>query len=256
MKIQALANQLLEFGLSTKEAEVFVALIQKPASTVQELARVSKVKRPTAYHILISLLSKGLISETGEKIKRYTAVSPRRFASFVEEKKHEIELLEKSLPNLFRSFELIATTENDEFTVQKFSGKNGVRSLFDSAFQAKNKRWDIIAPYNNYLRNIDEDFGSYYLKARKYHGIRSRTLWDKGYSGRRLTQEEIQLRNPRYMPETMSNKFNALLILFDNSVAFVSYMEGGGGVIITSKDIYKIVHAMFETIWAQSEVYV
>ncbi|OHA18125.1 MAG: hypothetical protein A2664_01490 [Candidatus Taylorbacteria bacterium RIFCSPHIGHO2_01_FULL_46_22b] len=255
MQDKEIIKYLTNFGLSIKEIGVFLALVKKPNATAQELSFISDVKRPTVYHTLLSLESKGLVSETGDTIKRYTAVDPNRFGSLIEEKKHDIQKLETGLPDLIRSLGVVKTMEIEDFNVKRFTGKNGVRSLFDIAFRAKNKRWDIIAPYNNYLRDIDDEFGKYYLKARKYYGIKSRTLWDQGYSGRKLNAEERVSRNPRYMPKNMSDKFNSLLILFDTSVAFVSYVEDGGGVVIISKDVYKIIHAMFETIWGISQPY-
>ncbi len=255
MKKTNIVEHLVEFGLSQKEAEVFVALTKKPSSTLQELSLALTIKRPTVYHNLLSLITKGLVLDTGEAVKRYAAVDPGRLKSLLEEEKHRILKLEKSLPALLESLGTFRGGNTNEFIVKKFSGKNGIRSLFDAAFRAKSKKWDIIAPYNNYLRDIDSEFGDYYLKARKYHGIHSRTLWESGNSTRKLSTEDIKLRNPRFMPKNMTNKFNTMMILYDTSVAFISYGEDGGGVIVTSKDIYHIVEAMFETIWNMSESY-
>ena len=101
----------------------------------------------------------------------------------------------------------------------------------------------------------DKQYAEYYLNARKYNNIISRSLWEKKPNGRKLTAQEIHECNPRFLPESMHGKFKSMMILFDDKVAIVSPLEKLSAILITSKEIHQMLAMMFESIWNVSEEY-
>ncbi len=104
-----LKEKLEEFGLSKREAEVYVALLQKKEFTAPELTKITTITRTKIYEHLQNLVHKGLCNENnknGQKI--YKAVSPKivlkdiikNYEQDLERKKKSSELLEKELSSL------------------------------------------------------------------------------------------------------------------------------------------------------------
>src|ERR1700692_203110 len=93
-----LEKYLQEIGLNEKEAAVYLALLSVDSSSVLDLAKKTKIKRPTVYVVLETLSKKGLVSETtvGNKT-HYQAEPPERLETFVERQKVVLEEHSKRL---------------------------------------------------------------------------------------------------------------------------------------------------------------
>ena len=66
-------ERLAVFGLSAKEAKVYLALLELGPSTMTEVARVANINRTTGYPVLETLAAKGLVYFINEaKIQKYT----------------------------------------------------------------------------------------------------------------------------------------------------------------------------------------
>lgn len=104
-----LIDKLEEFGLSRREAEVYIALLQKKEFTAPELTKITTITRTKIYEHLQNLVHKGLCNESnknGQKI--YKAVSPkivlnliiRNYELDLKKKKKSSEQLGKELSSL------------------------------------------------------------------------------------------------------------------------------------------------------------
>src|SRR4051812_8491190 len=91
-----LIKTLTDFGLSDKEALVYLTSLELGSSSVLKISKLSGLKRPTVYLIVDSLITKGLMSiEVKGFKKQYVAESPDRLEAIFNERKHE---LMKNLP--------------------------------------------------------------------------------------------------------------------------------------------------------------
>ncbi|MGZ4917862.1 MAG: TrmB family transcriptional regulator [Halobacteriota archaeon] len=71
---QALTEKLEAFGLSAKEAHLYVLLLKYGAKTTGELAKLLHSYRVDVYRILETLAEKGMVEESVEKPTKYAAV--------------------------------------------------------------------------------------------------------------------------------------------------------------------------------------
>lgn len=100
-----LAEELLNIGLTTREADVYVAALQLGYSSVQELAEKSGMNRTTAYTHIKNLICRGLLNAV-EKTGRvyYVAERPEKLKFIYEQQEKEVrrkkELLDRILPEL------------------------------------------------------------------------------------------------------------------------------------------------------------
>ena len=71
---QTLTEKLEAFGLSAKEAHLYVLLLKYGAKTTGELAKLLHSYRVDVYRILEALAEKGMVEESVEKPTKYAAV--------------------------------------------------------------------------------------------------------------------------------------------------------------------------------------
>ena len=255
--MQETASSLIALGLTPTEAAVYLAGLSYESVTVQDLVRSTKVKRPTIYHALSRLQERGLAAEkrVGERLRFYMS-PPQNLHVLVEAQKQRVGAQEKLLQELLPSLSARQKrVKQDGVGVVHYSGIEGMKMVMDMAFYCKTKRWDVIAPFNNFLREYDSEYAKQYLQSRKYHGISARTLWENTKDGKPLSEEERSERNPRLMPWVMHGKFKSMMVLFDDKVAVFSPYDKLSAVLITSTELHALFASMFEGLWEFSERY-
>ena len=124
-------NALKEYGLSENEIKVYVALLKTGESTAQTIAKNANLPRTTTYHLLESLLQKGLVSFIiKETIKYFQPVNPKKLVELLEDKKRKIQ---ETLPELIALTGII--TEKPKAVI--FEGTKGIRSILEDVLGEK-----------------------------------------------------------------------------------------------------------------------
>lgn len=86
-------TKLKQIGLSSREAEVYLALLQKNEFTAPELTKITKVTRTKIYELLQNLIHKGACNENyrnGQKV--FKAIKPRlAIQNIISNYENEIE---------------------------------------------------------------------------------------------------------------------------------------------------------------------
>jgi HTH-type transcriptional regulator, sugar sensing transcriptional regulator len=63
-------------GFSEYETKCYLALLERDSLTVNEIAKLADIPRPSAYDVLDKLMEKGLVTAIASKTKRYSAGDP------------------------------------------------------------------------------------------------------------------------------------------------------------------------------------
>ena len=93
MKItdEHLRKILLDFGLTDKEARIYVSALGLGTTTILMISKISGLKRPTVYTIIDSLVRKGLFSIELKGFKKmYRAENPDRLKAIFDGRRHEL----------------------------------------------------------------------------------------------------------------------------------------------------------------------
>src|SRR3990167_4868713 len=91
-------KELQDIGLSEKESRVYLAALELGRATADQLAKQAKIKRPTTYVQLESLMKMGLMSTYEEDKKAYFAPeSPELLRRLLHKQKENIESKERDL---------------------------------------------------------------------------------------------------------------------------------------------------------------
>lgn len=110
MEYEELVNAVARYGLTDREARLYLALLRQGRATARELAHEAGVDRVLGYRMLDSLRVRGVVEMTAERPRRYAAVPPRalferslreREALLVQDQRLAANLAEQ-LPKLVR----------------------------------------------------------------------------------------------------------------------------------------------------------
>ena len=120
--------ELRKLGLTEKEVRVYLAGLELGPSSVQKIAEIAKITRPTAYEIIKKLKEKGLFTEPIQNKKRcFVAQSPEKILGILRTQKREIEEKEREFIRIIATLEAKYSKEKEGIKV--FKGKEGMNSL-------------------------------------------------------------------------------------------------------------------------------
>ena len=240
-----LTHDLEKIGLSDKEAKVYLATLELGQSSVQDIAKKSLVNRATAYVILDSLISKGLIS-TYEKGKKtyYIAETPEVLNSILEVKKKDIEENQRLIKKIMPDLRLIHNRQEDKPVVRFFEGKEGVLTMYSEMFSKDTKVMRNMYSLDLVQKRFSPMEREVARKKRIDRGIKTKVLYNYK-SGKRPSGpdgERIKLSDKEFPILTD-------LALFDDKVRIASLANKLSGVIIQDKDIYQTLVSLFDLAW-------
>jgi HTH-type transcriptional regulator, sugar sensing transcriptional regulator len=76
MEWEALVASVSRFGLSPREAALYLSLLRRGRASASELAREIRIDRVLGYRVLDSMRARGIVETTAERPRRYAAVAP------------------------------------------------------------------------------------------------------------------------------------------------------------------------------------
>ena len=119
--------ELRKLGLTEKEVRVYLAGLELGPSSVQNIAKIAELARPTAYEIIKKLEEKRLFVETKQKRKKvFIAQSPESILGILRAQKREIEEKEREFIRIIAALEARYSKEEG---IRVFKGKDGLKSL-------------------------------------------------------------------------------------------------------------------------------
>lgn len=257
--MQDIQSILSELGLSRTEIDVYLAGLARPSIGVHELVTGTRIKRPTVYHAIETLMQKGLVSKHGTARRlEFVMTKPRQFEHLVDREIGKLQERKQKIISALPMLEarLFAESANG-VRVSQFDGIDGVKTVVEEALYCKSRHWDILAPRKNFFSDFEPAYRKYFLQTREQRGIVARSLWERGTAerDRLLTSDEIRRRNPRYLPESLHGKFESVVILFDNKAAIITSLEAHSAILIESEEVRRLLSTMFEGLWSMAEPY-
>ena len=153
---------LKEFGLTEKEAELYIFLAKHGVLTGGEISKQTKTHRPIVYRTLKSLQKKGVVESTLESPIRFSSVT---FENVLEKniraKYEEATLLEKTKNSLLSDWKKVYGTrivpDIGKFFV--IEGNRKIYSKISQMIQQAKSRFSAILTVPELVRN--EQFGVY-----------------------------------------------------------------------------------------------
>lgn len=243
-------NLLLELGLSDKEAAVLLALLELGSSTVSKIAARAKLNRTTAYDVLESLRTMGLVGYVGDKTKKtYVAEPPETLVAFLEKKSQEYQIKAKEVKKALPELKAIYSEKGTRPRIRFYEGKEGLETVYEDTLTST----EPIRAYAS-VRDMHTALPHYfpkYYQRRSGRGIHIRAILPATPEGiERAKHDYAEDRESRLVDPEQFN-FSPEINIYDDKVAIMSLAEEFG-VIIESKEIAEAQKKIFELAWIGS----
>lgn len=240
--------ELLRFGLSEHEAEIYLLLVEHGPCPASTLAKHTEISRTHVYDSLNSLVAMGLASFAIRENKRhFQAADPNRFLEMLREKENELRELKGEFGKVIPHIKKLAPKQREQFEVKVFLGKEGFKTIFLdlSRHVKKGAKWRTIgwtgrslevagAWWLNFLRQMDE------------MGVKRHVIASSEKKG----LKELQGKNVevRWLPEGM-NLPSSIILYADRVVIFHPLKNDFFGVMMIGKQLAAAYNIHFELLW-------
>lgn len=234
-------------GLNDKEARVYLALLQKGASSAYSIAVKSDLKRPTAYFVLDELVKRGVASLIPRsKKKLYRATPPE---DLIEKAEENLKKVKEKLPEL----KALSDTGIEKPHVSYLEGIEGIREIYHYKLNEMEGQ-TIRGFYASAPIEVQEQldyFDSYHKKRKRLNIVARGIVPDdpENLSRYRETDKEY-LREMKILPKKVYSS-NISIEIGDTWVK-TSDFNNLQGLIIENPEFAKTMTEIFDLVWSNT----
>lgn len=234
---------LKEYGLSNKEIEIYLTLLQLGSVSLQEVAKRADYPRTTVYNTLNYLITKGLVSKIVKKgITYYSATEPEKLQDKLEEKK---KLIESILPELKGLKKVMKESSN----VEIYEGFKGVYTILSDVFKVKQQTY-YFGGYKESLE-ILKHLPAHARLMRLENNIHAKIVIDPADEEIFHTKKYKKLTKMRFLKSL--KEFPAMIFIYGKKVAMFTVKGDLVGLIISNKEFAEAMKMIFEVYWSMAK---
>ncbi len=236
-------EQALEkFGLETREAAIYLKLLELGQSTANNISKSTRILRQTVYEILDKLIEKGLVSHSIKGgVKYFEAADPSKFKSILSEKQ---KIIDSVLPQLGAIQKLTVTKPK----IEVYEGIEGLKSIYNDIIKSKPKELLEYGNSQSFIEIMKFYFIENYIKRRVERKIRLRLLTEKNeITKEHYATDKKSLRETKYLLDI--HEISTAGYIYGNKVAMLSLVENPVGVIIENTEFADTQRVFFELLW-------
>ncbi|TSC75926.1 MAG: transcriptional regulator TrmB [Parcubacteria group bacterium Gr01-1014_30] len=250
-----LVKHLLEFGLSEKEARVYLALLELGMAAVSEIAKTANVNRSTVYVVLESLKKKGLAGQSPDKpIVQYFASSPDLLLHSASVRAKREEEVRDNLKQILPEVKALHKDTRHRPKVRVYEGREGIAEVFLDAFDDNDPPiFKVCAnpvQMAKYIPNFIEENEKRVSRGIKMHAINPASKEVIEFSKAHPLPKGDEIR---VIPKEKFN-FPANIATRGSKVSIIS-MKGDFGLVIENKEITESFSNIFDLAWEMAKMY-
>lgn len=248
-----IVGQLNKFGLSEKEARIYLHLLELGPTSIQEVAKYSGFNRTTTHFICEKLKKTGFIGETVKGKKRIIfAEDPDKFTEVVKEAKEDVREKEEALKSMLEILKTQSKIYKHKPKVRFYEGEEG---FFEVCKRSLDKAKDEILFLSSMkdFREVGSEFDTkYYIPRRVREKIKMRALVFKNKITLNLKKKgEKELREVRFFSD--KHKFQSTMFIYGNEFSMITSHAPFLGVVIESVELTEFMRNLFESSWEHAE---
>jgi sugar-specific transcriptional regulator TrmB len=235
---------------SPYESEIYTILVELGESLVPAILERTQLSRATVYEALSGLVLKDAVEYRKEGRNAYYApVHPSKLLNLFDNKKRELDILEKEVASTVESLTASYNITNKKPGVRFYVGEEMAEKIFLENLQAKEPVYSITNR---------EDFETYglellekYITAREKSNIYERVIVTDSPKGRELaeyakTDSSIDVK---ILPPS-ENTFSAGMDMYDGKIVYGTLKSKEViTVVIEDPEFCKMQRKMFEVLW-------
>jgi sugar-specific transcriptional regulator TrmB len=244
-----LALELLNIGLSQKEAEVYVAALQLGYASVQDIADKSGINRTSAYSYIKNLITRGLMNAT-ERFGRvyYIAEKPEKLKYIYEQQEREIKRKREILNYLMPELDSIYNLAKQRPSVRYYRHADELQSIRQ---EIANLRADEILNIFNYEQFKDFTDKNYI-----------QTLLSTAHSFKAIYIAREKHIDPKIMPFLQNENFHLRYLPVDKFGFLTEITIANDNVYIAREEDCLLIRdplfsqtlgLLFQTLWQIAE---
>ena len=235
---------LIDIGLTETEARLYLALLELGKASVVEIAKKSRVKRPTCYVNLDSMIEKGFVSKLPEtKRLAYVAVDPKIILRQLKSKVFEFE----ELVPYYR-----AKLNKDTLPqILFYEGREELQKTYKRVVFTDPS--DRLYAFGTNVKQMNQTFPKLYEEWHKYYVKRFKDVREivvNNTAGKNYIKKHSDPDDVRLMPPELTTYSDTLIM--DSKVFMVS-LDNLFGILIDSVDIADTYANFFKLAWRSTE---
>ena len=238
---------LEEIGLTKKESQVYLALIELGSSSAGLIIQKTGFHRAVVYDLLERLIEKGLVGYVikGRK-KYYESTNPQKLMDILKERESKLKLI---LPNLMELSQF-----KDHLDIKIYKGREGIKTVFEDIIREKPKEWISIGSSGE-TYNLLPGFLDWFHKQRIKNDIKAIGLLlntneaiKRGNSLKKMENTEIRYLPKSFVTPTVINIYNNRVTLYSVTKDKIPFI-----ILIENSQISRSFKEYFKWLWKISK---
>lgn len=231
---------LKEYGLTEKEAELYLASVDLGTASITELAKKSNLKRPTTYIIIDELLKKHLLVKVpkGKKIC-YRPEHPKALKENLQEKVKQIEQLVPYLASLHEK-------SSQKPKIRFYEGKEKIHKVSEEIYKAK-EIWAVFS-VDKFLSVFTEKESQHFFRILIRHGGIIYDLLENTQKAREFARAKhrFAVSEVKFLPKDI--KFATDILVYGDKTALISFTNLTA-TVIEDESIANIQKQLLQFVW-------
>lgn len=243
-----LEKYLQEIGLSEKESQIYLALLQVDSESIQDISKKTGINRTTVYPVLESLNQKGLVSEVQDgKKTMYQAAPPERLETFVERQKVILSEHASRLKDVIPQIKSIQRATGERPIIKLFEGRDGAISAYEDFYnfeKVKDRQGYFLFNHNILQDVFTEAERKKFREIRLNKTVYPNTIYNNKDGDGAFTSEGTRLRidGEKYPIKIDMTIIDDSLIITTLGEKMVSLLIKSADVADTFKSLFKYIH--------------
>ncbi len=239
-----IVENLKKFGLSEKEAKVYLACLELGDSLASEISLKSNLPRTLVYDILERLIGLGLISYAIKNNKKYfRAADPRELLRILREKERAVTHILPTLENLQK----IKGIKRPK--VEIYEGKDGMKTVMDDILRSGVKEFLAYGSSRSSYEIIPA-FIEEWHKQRIKKKVIMRIIYNDTKEARKKVKrftKSLKFTEYGFMPITLESP--TATMIYANKVVLQSWTKEPFAVVIEDEEMAENQKRYFGELW-------
>lgn len=249
-----ISDLLIQFGLDSKEAEIYLRLLRVGPTRASVLAYQMDLPRTTVQNILLRLEKEHFVTKIFQKnVHIFSATHPENLPSLLETKKRQeldrFQNIDEQLSNFTPQLLAMMHTKKTP-NVRLYQGEEAVRTVLFDTLTSKTELKDFanIDAMFQYAKETNDE----YVAAREKTKITKRSLLlDTPFAREVYEGGEYSPKSHKgYKWIKSMYPFALEMNIYDGKVSYITYVKDDFvGVIIENDYIYQMHNSMWNMMW-------
>lgn len=240
---------LLDFGLSSKEVELYLCSLRNGSQTASTLAKKTRIARSTVNFLFGQLIQKGFASkEARENTTYFSVIEPESIEYILLQRNMESK---KQLNDFKDLLPLINQLKSKNSLVPKVTYYEGLDSLYRTIEDLCEKDESVlfISSHNNMHPKVREYVEEVYLPKSKKMAHKNKMILSEGEAARSYLKKAEGVYDEVVFVDPASNPFKLTVAIHGDKVNFISYDPSDlSGVILENPLIADHMRTIFDIV--------